>query len=161
MLGTGWPMKFLPNPGLDQRPWLHQLRPFGSKLALGSMFDRQPKSPLNRFSSLSLVPFRTFSSLCGIVFEECQQVRIAILLHFASHIKQAPLMPRNLHSRDHGQLPSSEFNMPMLCAQSLRLPFSKFKMLLCTQSLRLRSLKRILSTQSLRLCTKSSAILQF
>ena len=38
----------------------------------------------------------------------------------------------------HSQLPSSKFNMPILCAQSLRLPSSKFKMpILCTQSLRL------------------------
>ena len=28
----------------------------------------------------------------------------------------------------HSQLPSSKFNMPILCAQSLRLPSSKFKM---------------------------------
>ena len=55
----------------------------------------------------------------------------------------------------HSQLPSSKFNMPILCAQSLRLPSSKFKMpILCTQSLRLPSSKfkgPILSTQSLRL----------
>ena len=42
----------------------------------------------------------------------------------------------------HSQLPSSKFNMPILCAQSLRLPSSKFKMpILCTQSLRLPSSK--------------------
>ena len=74
----------------------------------------------------------------------------------------------------HSQLPSSKFNMPILCAQSLRLPSSKFKIpMLCTQSLRLPSSKfkrPILSTQSLRLpsskskrpilCTQSSAVLQ-
>ena len=49
-------------------------------------------------------------------------------LHFALHIKQAPLVPNNLHSRDNpSQLPSSKFNMPILCAQSLRLPSSKFQ----------------------------------
>ena len=44
----------------------------------------------------------------------------------------------------HIQLPSSKFNMPILCAQSLRLPSSKFKMpILCpqTQTLRLPSPK--------------------
>ena len=42
----------------------------------------------------------------------------------------------------HSQLPSSKFNMPILCAQSLSLPSSKFKMpILCTQSLRLPSSK--------------------
>ena len=55
----------------------------------------------------------------------------------------------------HSQLPSSKFNMPILCAQSLRLPSSKFKMpILCTQPLRLPSSKferSILCTQSLRL----------
>ena len=60
----------------------------------------------------------------------------------------------------HSQLPSSEFNMPILCAQSLRLPSSKFKMpILCTQSLRLPSSKfkgPILSTQSLRLPSSKS-----
>ena len=60
----------------------------------------------------------------------------------------------------HSQLPSSKFNMPILCAQSLRLPSSKFKMpILCTQSLRLPSSKfkgLILSTQSLRLPSSKS-----
>ena len=60
----------------------------------------------------------------------------------------------------HSQLPSSKFNMPILCTQSLRLPSSKFKMpLLCTQSLRLPSSKfkgPILSTQSLRLPSSKS-----
>ena len=60
----------------------------------------------------------------------------------------------------HSQLPSSKFNMPILCAQSLRLPSSKFKMpILCTQSLRLPSSKfkgPILSTQSLRLPSSKS-----
>ena len=60
----------------------------------------------------------------------------------------------------HTQLPSSKFNMPILCAQSLRLPSSKFKMpILCTQSLRLPSSKfkgPILSTQSLRLPSSKS-----
>ena len=81
--------------------------------------------------------------------------------HFASHIKQAPLVPSNLHiGIIHSQLPSSKFNMPILCAQSLRLPSSKFKMpILCTQSLRLPSSKfkgPILSTQSLRLPSSKS-----
>ena len=60
----------------------------------------------------------------------------------------------------HSQLPSSKFNMPILCAQSLRLPSSKFKMpILCTQSLRLPSSTfkgPILSTQSLRLPSSKS-----
>ena len=60
----------------------------------------------------------------------------------------------------HSQLPSSKFNMPILCAQSLRLPSFKFKMpILCTQSLRLPSSKfkgPILSTQSLRLPSSKS-----
>ena len=60
----------------------------------------------------------------------------------------------------HSQLPSSNFNMPILCAQSLRLPSSKFKMpILWTQSLRLPSSKfkgPILSTQSLRLPSSKS-----
>ena len=60
----------------------------------------------------------------------------------------------------HSQLPSSKFNMPILCAQSLSLPSSKFKMpILCTQSLRLPSSKfkgPILSTQSLRLPSSKS-----
>ena len=58
----------------------------------------------------------------------------------------------------HSQLPSSNFNMPILCAQSL--PSSKFKMpILWTQSLRLPSSKfkgPILSTQSLRLPSSKS-----
>ena len=62
--------------------------------------------------------------------------------------------------RIHSQLPSSKFNMPILCAQSLRLPSSKFKMpILCTQSLGLPSSKfkgPILSTQSLRLPSSKS-----
>ena len=52
-------------------------------------------------------------------------------------------------------LPSSKFKMPILCTQSLRLPSSKFKgPILSTQSLRLPSSKSkrpILCTQSLRL----------
>ena len=51
-------------------------------------------------------------------------------------------------------------HMPILCAQSLSLPSSKFKMpMLCTQSLRLPSSKfkgPILSTQSLRLPSSKS-----
>ena len=62
----------------------------------------------------------------------------------------------------HSQLPSSKFNMPILCAQSLRLPSSKFKMpTLCTQSLRLPSSKSkrpILCTQSLRLPSPKKAM---
>ena len=53
------------------------------------------------------------------------------------------------------RLPSSKFKMPILCTQSLRLPSSKFKgLILSTQSLRLPSSKSkrpILCTQSLRL----------
>ena len=55
--------------------------------------------------------------------------------------------------------------MPILCAQSLRLPSSKFKMpILCTQSLRLPSSKfkgPILSTQSLRLPSSKSRVQYF
>ena len=59
---------------------------------------------------------------------------------------------------NHCQLSSSKFNMPILCAQSLRLPSSKFKKpILCNHcACRPKFKGPIVSTQSLRLPSSKS-----